>query len=680
MKKTIKWLFVLAGCLLAIVIAGLLIAPMFIDIKEYRPDIEKYVSDATGCTFTLGEDLQLSLFPWVSIAADNVHLGNPPGFKEKYFLSVESFEVRIKLMPLVLSRFKDIRVQPFILEGARIILETNKNGKSNWEVIGKTSAEARPAPQKDMEKAPEGKPEKGLAFDAISIGEFAVTKASLLRVNHVNDERFEISDLNLHTQDVSLDRPINFNFSTRIDGHPLSVDGSVGPLGKDPGKGEMTIDLSFTVLKQMNGKLKGRVTNAGSSPRFDLSIAVSPFSPRKLMAAAGRDFPISTSDPKALTRVEFNADMKGNPENVKMSKGILNIDDSTFDFSLKAGDFSKPDVSFTLKLDEMDLDRYLPPENGKEDKPKTDGDSKELPQGKKRTDYAPLRRLVLDGTMGIGNLKVAGARMKDLNLKVTGRNGVFKLDPLSLDLYQGNLMANGTLNVKQDVPITSIRVQAKDIHSNPLLKDILEKDVLEGKFNADLTLDMKGDDADRIKKSLGGEGLLFINDGAVKGIDLVSMVRNTDGAYGFAGKGKEASRTEFSEFRIPLTIKNGVFNIANALMTSALFRVQAAGKADLVNDVLDLRIEPTFVTTGKEDKDKMKRSEVMVPILVTGSLSSPKFRPDLKGVAAQKLEEKVLESSKFKKVFEKEEMKPYEEDAKKLLKGLLGSPNSGTGQ
>ena len=150
MKKTIKWFFVLGGCLLALVITGLLIAPMFIDIKAYRPNIEKYVSDATGCTFTLGEDLQLSLFPWISIATDNVHLGNPPGFKEKYLLSVESFEVRIKLMPLVLSRFKDIRVQPFILEGARIILETNKDGTSNWEAIGKASAEVRPTPQKGI--------------------------------------------------------------------------------------------------------------------------------------------------------------------------------------------------------------------------------------------------------------------------------------------------------------------------------------------------------------------------------------------------------------------------------------------------------------------------------------------------------------------------------------------------
>ena len=671
MKKTIKWLFALGGGLLALVIAGLLIAPMIIDIKEYKPNIEKYVSDATGCTFTLGEDLQLSLFPWISIVADDVHLENPPGFKEKYFLSVESFEVRVRLVPLVLSRFKDIRVQPFILKGARIILETNKDGSSNWEVIGNSSAEPRSGPQKNIEKIPEGKSEEGLAMDAVSIGEFAVTKGSFIWIDHAKDEHFEISDMNLLTRDVSLDRPICFNFSTRVDGHPLSIDGSVGPLGKDLGKGEVPIELSFNVLKQLHGELKGSVTDAVSIPRFDLSIIVFPFSPRKLMAAAGQDFPISTSDPKALTRVAFKADIGGNPENVEISEGVINIDDTTFEFTLKAGDFSKPHVEFALKLDEMDIDRYLPSEKGKDVETKAEADSGKSLQGHKKTDYAPLRRLVLDGTIGIGKLKVANARMKDLNLKITGRNGVFKLETLSLNLYQGNLTARGTLNVKQDVPKTSIRVQAKDIHSNPLLKDILGMGILEGKFNADLTLDMKGDDADRIKKSLGGKGILFIKDGAIKGIDLVSMVRNRNGAYGFARRGEETPRTEFSEFRIPLTIKNGIFNTVNTQITSELIRIQTTGKADLVKDILDLRIEPTFVTTSKKDKEKMKRSEVMIPIQVTGSLSSPEFHPDLKGVAVQKLEEKIFESSEFKKVFEKEELKPYEEGVKKLLKGIL---------
>ena len=77
------------------------------------------------------------------------------------------------------------------------------------------------------------------------------------------------------------------------------------------------------------------------------------------------------------------------------------------------------------------------------------------------------------------------------------------------------------------------------------------------------------------------------------------------------------------------------------------------------------------VTTSKTDKRKMKRSEVKVPVIVSGTFSSPKFRPDLRTVAKDKLEKKVFESKKFKKVFKKKKYAPYEDAAKSLLKGLL---------
>ena len=123
---------------------------------------------------------------------------------------------------------------------------------------------------------------------------------------------------------------------------------------------------------------------------------------------------------------------------------------------------------------------------------------------------------------------------------------------------------------------------AKDIDAGPLLNDIADKDILEGKLGADMALKMKGAYAERIKKSLNGKGNCFIEDGAVKGIDLIAMVRNTDGAYGFSRKASEKPKTEFNELQVPFTITNGVFFSDNARMVSTLIRVQSKGKVDLV--------------------------------------------------------------------------------------------------
>ncbi|MBW1851720.1 MAG: AsmA family protein [Deltaproteobacteria bacterium] len=686
MNRVVKWLLIICGGLFVVIFTIILIAPSLIDINKYRPQIENAVSEATGRPFTLGEDLRLSLFPWASVTVNDVHLGNPPGFEEKDLLRLETFEVRVKFMPLVLSLFKDIQVKHFILKGARIVLETGKDGKANWEGIGKTTAVFSHEGKKGGATPQESKPGVGLRVNSIAVGELAITEGSLLFIDHARGKRFQISDITLKLKDFSLDRPIHLIFSADANGHPLSLNGSVGPLGKAWGKGTIPMDLSLSALKQLDVKLKGSVSDVASSPRFDLSIEVSPFSPRKLASTLGQKFPIITKDPNALTRFAFNADLRGDTGNVTVSDGVINIDDSTLKFSCKAGDFSRPDVKLDLKLDEMDVDRYLAPE--KNDEPggskatsEPSGQNKEKTGGsvsvQQKTDYGPLRRLVLTIKVQIGKLKVCNARIQDFNLKVAGKNGVFNLEPLSLNLYEGSLSAKGLFNVKKDVPESRFTLDVKGINASPLLKDLVGKDILEGKLNAEMNLRMKGDDAVRIKKSLNGKGDFFVEDGAIKGIDLVSMVRNTDGAYGLASIGDKKAKTEFSNLQVPFTIKNGVLYTDNTRMVSTLLRVQSTGKADLVNETLDFKIEPTFVTTKKEDAEKMKHSEVMVPVLVTGNLSDPKFRLDLRGIAKEELEEKVFQSTEFKEIFEKEELKPFEDDAKRLLKGIIDFSLSG---
>ena len=101
MKKAIKWLLIVVGALVVLVIVALLVIPMFVDVQQYKPVIEKKVSEATCRPFLINGDLKLSLFPWVGLAFSDLHLGNPPGFQEKDLLSIKSFEVKVRLIPLI---------------------------------------------------------------------------------------------------------------------------------------------------------------------------------------------------------------------------------------------------------------------------------------------------------------------------------------------------------------------------------------------------------------------------------------------------------------------------------------------------------------------------------------------------------------------------------------------------
>ena len=205
------------------------------------------------------------------------------------------------------------------------------------------------------------------------------------------------------------------------------------------------------------------------------------------------------------------------------------------------------------------------------------------------------------------------------------------------------------------------------------MQDVLKKDFLEGALKGQVALRMAGDDANRIKKTLNGQGDLQFNDGAIVGIDLASMARNVGSAFGLAKKGEKRPRTDFTELSMPFTIKNGVTNTPQSILKSPFIRIIAAGTADLVKETLDFRVEPKAIASIKGQGDEAQRSGLMVPVLVSGTFSSPKFRPDLSAAAQQKIEKQIFESKEAQKLLEKKELKPFEKDAKKALKGLLGN-------
>jgi AsmA protein len=663
--KAIKWALIVCGVLIVFVIAALIIVPQFVDIQKYKPQLEQKVTEATGRPFTLGGDFDLSLFPWAGISFSDLHLGNPDGFEEKDFVSIESFEVRVKLLPLIT---RNIQVKRFMVEGARIILETGKDGRTSWEGLGPPSAEAKEGVKE--EKA-EGGGTGGLPIKDFVLGEFAVTKGSVLWLDHAKGKRHEVTDLTIRLEDVSLDQPITLLISSLVDKNPVSLEGTIGPVGKDPGKGIVPFDLKAKALEEIALALSGIITSPAEKPQFDLTISVSPFSPKKLMERLDLSFPVKTKDPNVIEKISLKASMKGTPDAVSVSKGTLVLDDSTLGFSAGIKELDKPNVQFDLNLDGIDLDRYLPPSEKDAKK-----EAKAKPADRKKTDYTPLRKLVLDGAATIGTLKVGNARIQNLSIKCTGRNGVFTLEPATLDLYGGSATIKGLLNVKENTPKTEVNIATDGVQINPLLRDVVDKDVLEGTVKADLALQMSGDDADTIKKSLNGGGELLFNDGAIKGIDLAGMVRNAKAAFGLAEAGGEKPRTDFSELRVPFTAAKGVVSTPGTTLTSPLIRLTAKGDADLPKETLDFRIEPKFVTTLKGQGDEAVRSGITVPVLVSGTFSSPKFAPDLKGLLKQGLEGKLPKPEDIKETLQKSlegETKSLEEGAKDLMKGLFKS-------
>ena len=490
MKNFLKWGAIIVGCLAVVIIAALLVIPLFFDLQEYKPVIENKVAEATGRPFSVGDDLKLSLFPWAGVSLSDLKLGNTGGFSEKEFVNIKSFEVRVKLLPLI---SKEIEIKRFVMDEPRVVLVKNKNGRGNWEQPGKKK-------ESTAKKPPIESPGDigGLPISALTVGNFAIKNGSALWIDHTTNTRKEVQNIKLTLKDVSLERPVKVDFSAELDNNPLSVKGTVGPVGSGMEKGAVPLDLSLNALKQLVMKLKGNLENPATTPGVDLDITVDKFSPRELMAALKQEFPVKTTDPKALSSVSLKAHINADANRLAISKGVLNLDQSQLDFSAAADQFSRPNLKFDLNLDKIDLDRYMPP---KSDQPAADKAESPAAGKKEKTDYTPLRRMIMDGLIRIGQLTISKANVQDVYLKIKAKNGIFNLDPMKLNMYKGNANGKASYNVAKDIPRSSLNLKINNVQAEPLLKDMLEKDILQGSTNADINLSMSGDEPERIKKT-----------------------------------------------------------------------------------------------------------------------------------------------------------------------------------
>lgn len=663
MNRALKWILIGGGSLLLVLIAAVVLIPLLVDVNRYKPQIEARVQEATGRSFAIGGDIDLSIFPWIGVSLSDLRLGSPAGFEEAQLLKVGDFEARVKLMPL-LSR--QVEIKRVVLQAPEIVLVKQKNGATNWDFKSPATAQK-----------PEAAPEKasgdgsGLALQSLTAEEIAIRNGTLIYLDQAAGSRQEISELNLALTDVSLDKPVSLTFSTRLNGQPLETKGTLGPIGSPPASQPVTYDLTIAALGELQATLKGSARNLADQPAFEMTLDVAAFSPRKLFDRLGKPFPVQTADPAVLSKVALKARIKGSTTQASLEEGTLVLDDSQTEFSLAAKDFKGPHIAFDVRMDAIDADRYLPAKgqtsDGAPSTPKGD-------QKKPAPDYAPLRKLVLDGRLSVDQLKVAKAQLKKVRFQITGRDGRFRIEPLTSELYGGAATLTGTIDVGQKTPRSDLQLKLENIAAGPMLRDVAQKNVIEGQLLSDIRLQFQGDDPQRIKQTLNGGGQLNFVDGAIVGIDLAAMVRNVQAAFSGSGgtAAADAPQTEFTEFVVPFNLRNGTFATEATRLKSPVLGVQAQGQADLVAEKLDFRVEPEYVATHKGQRSGDDLKDLRVPILISGSFQNPQFAPDLKAIAKQQLQKEIIDSGKLDEVFEKnEDLKPLEDTAKGVLKKLF---------
>ncbi len=415
------------------------------------------------------------------------------------------------------------------------------------------------------------------------------------------------------------------------------------------------LDLKAADL-HVTGQLKG--SKIQSDPSFTGKLTLAPLDVRALLPKLGMEAPRS-ADPAVLKRFALTTDLSATEKQAALNNLKISLDDSQISGKVRILLNQAPGYRFALKLDAIDLDRYLPPAAEQPAQHQQAPEKAPAPAAAAEQPLLPvkqLRQLDIDGSFHIGRLTVNKLKLNNARITVKAKDGDIKLEQEVGNFYQGNLGGNLGLNVKGKTPQLKVMQQAKNIQAEPLVKDLAGEDRLSGTGNFNLDVSGAGQTVKTIKRSLNGRLNFAFTNGTVKGFNLSRMLRET--AAKLKGKSLppdgEANETEFSELKGSGVISKGVLNNDDLIAKSPLFRVTGKGRINIGEDTLDYKIKPVLVASlkgqGGEELEQLKG--VPIPVHLTGPLAKPNWRIDLaealtetqKAKAQEKLKEKIQEN------------------------------------
>jgi AsmA protein len=702
--KVFGWLI---GMLLVLIIAAIILVPMFVDLNDHKERIILEVKKATGRDLAITGDIGLSVFPRFALELNGLSLSNAPGFEPQNFAAVKHAQVRVDMVPLLFSQV--LEADTIVVEGLTLNLAKSKQGVTNWGDMQNNEK-----PKDASEGSFEGDTEQKAGRVIYSIGGIAIKDARVVWDDQSTGERYEVADLNLETGEIHPGRSVEISFGMGLDSRKPELKGELKLTGnllfdEDTSlislsdlmldtevsgkglpsqglKGQLQANLRYDQANDVldvdklsvssgNLVLKGGLEAQGltSDPHMKGDVRIEKFSPRDWMETFDLPAP-ETADPKVLDSLELSSDFNANVHQVKLESLLIKLDETIVKGDFKLLSDKQPAYLFDLTIDAINLDRYMPPT-----KESPAPASRSGVKGGGNEELLPvevLRQLRVDGKLLIDRLTINQLQAEAVLLKIRGRDGKLQVDQEIGRFYDGLTKGSVNLDVRGKTPKMQVKQSLTRVLAGPLLKDLIGDDKLLGSGNLDLDLTSQAGSLNQLKRTLNGSVSFDFRDGAVKGFNLAKMIRNTRAKL--SGKevnnSNEPEQTDFSELTGKASIVNGLVNNQQLLAKSPFLRVEGAGKANLLQEELDYTIRPVIVSTpkGQGGQELEELVGVPIPVRIHGSWSDPKFKIQLAEVLEEQQKERLkqkLDAKVDKKLKEKvpEELEDKLKDKLKKL-------------
>ncbi len=681
LSKIIVWL--IAGVVAVFAMAAIAFF-LFFDANDFREDIAKAVKEATGRDLVIEGEVDLQLFPWLAVELGHTRLGNAPGFGDEPFAELDRAQLSVRLLPLLLRQ--EVAIGTAEVDGLIVNIEVNRNGLRNWsDLIESDSGSV-------TESGSETDPEPGGAFE---ISGLEIRNATISYAHAQKGDKYDLTEVNLSLGRIVADGgAIPVRGGLRYDVQPAALSGEL----------ELETTVSFDrdagLISFGSSALRGVVNGIAASPtelefetagidvdtvgkttavqpvhisvlNIDVSAELQPFSyadeiqpngsiridefsPRELMALLDV-VPPETADPDALSVVAIEANADFRETHVSLSDVNFKLDDTTFSGGMTVPFESDGRFLIDLSADAIDMNRYMAPSEESEGAGEGDSAPVEIPA-------ELIKALNVRGDLSVMSVLVGDFQLDNVVLGLNSADGRLRINPITSKLFGGSYSGDVRLDVSGSAPVLSMNESLQNVDLASLGRAMVEEENITGSMSGKFKLQGRGHDTDEIQKTLSGNLSFELKDGTYEGTDIWYELRRARALLKSEAEPEPVlpARTNFSSVTATGVVKDGVMRNDDLVADLSFMQLAGRGNVDIAAGTVNYDLRAKVYDTPEaleqatqEEINDFKKAEI--PLKVTGSLASPKVRPDVEALLRQQVEDEIKDKleDKLKDLFKR---------------------------
>ena len=317
--------------------------------------------------------------------------------------------------------------------------------------------------------------------------------------------------------------------------------------------------------------------------------------------------------------------------------------------NLSVANFQAPRLTFALSADKLNITELqkLTATNKSTPARKAGSSWNLVPTAEAASGPQPsfLDTATGSGTIAVGTLIYDRTQLTNVHSGVNLNHGVVQLTPLTGQVFNGQINGSITADLRHETSSFAVNAKLTGADANQLLTAVANmKDTLTGTLNATMNQTFSTPASGDVVQTLNGPFTLNLTNGKLMKIDLLNELGKI-GKFGGGSKGY----TSISSMSGTFDVRNGVANTNDLKAALDVGTMAATGTINLVNEALGLHLTAVLDKAFSQSAGGTnvggylntvlgnKNGELVLPVIITGTMSHPVVAPDMAKIAQMKL-------------------------------------------